>query len=328
MKPVVIVFAALLAVAVARFAACQSNEVSGTIEVIDVVIHVSDPWGDFRAHLAHWWLDEHQWQISLLQKQRFTDKEAIEKRNQRIAEHRAKLPDARKALRFAQRDAAKGMVEVRGWDAARSGEPVTSPFPRGAVVLQCRDAFISKARQLNPGDFVDYIAEGVILSDEEVSLDPLPNKHRWKAMAPSSLERVGRPDGWPTRDVAQPLLFETRDATGEIEMTIRVREYTVRSNSHAFTVIEAEPAAPLPIGSPSIREVHVAIQLVDDVDGTVTQTVTKDGPFILRHWWVGTVMGFSSNSTEFGRGHLRMPYPAAPPGRHYRFTVERLLVGK
>ena len=73
---------------------------------------------------------------------------------------RKKISELQRHKRFAERDAARGMIELRGWDPQGVKEKYPSPIRGSAVVIECREpGMIKIARRLNVGNTVEYTVE-------------------------------------------------------------------------------------------------------------------------------------------------------------------------
>lgn len=301
--------------------AAAADEISGTVEIIEIIHHDLDPWAEYRLYAANWSIDEYEHWIDRLNQQRFTDEAEREERNKRVATMREKIIELRKLLNGLENEASQGVTEIRGWDPSKpEGGPLRGD---GGVIIECRGPWRREVRSWAVGDIVEYIVEPATLTWEA----PLANfeTDRWHLLQPKSLQRNRKPINWQQPDPLRPLSFETVDITKGASVEVELVERRKSEDSHPFTVIEATLKGRNML-LPKVCAILLYIDLVDEATGQVERRLTDEPLALLSYWWRGSAIGWGVSDSDRMHGMLRAPYPAPPEGKRYEFHVVEVRV--
>lgn len=296
-------------------------EISGTLEIMEIIHHDRDPWAEYRLYAAEWSIDEYEHWIDGLNQQRFTNEAEREDRDTKVDALRQKIIELRKLLNGLENEASKGMTEIRGWDPSKPEGGVLRGD--GAVIIACRGPWRREVRPWAVGDIVEYIVEPATLTWEA----PLANfqTDRWHLLQPKSLQRIRKPDSWQARDPSKPLPFETVDVTKDADVKVELVERRKSEEGHPFTVIEATVKG-RNMMLPKVCAILLHVDLVDEVTGQVERRLTDEPLALLGYSWRGSAIGWGVGELDRMHGMLRTPYSAPPEGKRYEFHVVEVRV--
>jgi hypothetical protein len=298
-----------------------ADEISGTLEIIEVIHHDRDPWAEYRLYAAEWSIDEYEHWIERLNQQRFTDDDQREKRDEQVTRMRQGMTGLRKLLNGLENEADLGMTEIRGWDPSNPDGGILRGD--GAVIIECRGSMRDHVRSWAVGDIIEYIVEPATLKWDA----PLANfqADRWHVLETKALQRTRRPDDWQGRDPTRPLSFETVDITQDADVEVALVERRKSEEGHAFTVIEAKLKGRSNL-TPEVRVIRLHVDLVDETTGQVEQRLTDEPLALIGQSWRGSGIGWGVNDSEQQFGMLRVPYPPPPDGKRYEFHIVEVRV--